>query len=501
MGVVCALLGALGGCSHDETDGNASGSTTGGGGGGTPAGCVPSGNASPIGGDCGVFVSSSLGDDGNDGSQAAPMKTLGRALELANFGKRRVYACAEQFDEAVEVLSGLSIFGGLDCTQGWTWVGDTLKTEVTAPEGMIPVTMRLDGGAVNVVHMEDVHVLARKPSANGASSIAAVTEGVELEFTRCVLEAGDGAAGDEGTPYAMSATGGAVGNPGAEACSGSQLFGGAEQLNDCGTPNDPSDDSIGGSGGTGQQNSGGNGSSGLPESAMNFGTGEGASVCTAGTVGDDGAEGAPGEGATGIGSITDTGFTGASGTDGSRGLPAQGGGGGGGSKGGTGAGKCTVAASAGGASGASGGSGGCGGLGGKGGGPGGASIALISLDARLNFVGVTLKTGRGGTGGMGGPGQIGGTGGDGGTGGTLPMGATSLHEGCNGGMGGVGGTGGPGGGGLGGHSIGIAYQGMIPTIESATTTIETGEAGTGGTGADPQHDGAAGVKADTQSMQ
>ncbi|MCC6554909.1 MAG: hypothetical protein IT372_18200, partial [Polyangiaceae bacterium] len=107
VGVACARVTGLCGCSGDET-----GDPGPGGGGGTPAGCVPSENADPVG-DCGVFVSSSLGDDANDGTKAAPVRTLGKALTLAGFGDRRVYACAEQFDEAIQVLPGIAIYGGL----------------------------------------------------------------------------------------------------------------------------------------------------------------------------------------------------------------------------------------------------------------------------------------------------------------------------------------------------------------------------------------------------
>jgi hypothetical protein len=73
------------------------------------------------------------------------------------------------------------------------------------------------------------------------------------------------------------------------------------------------------------------------------------------------------------------------------------------------------------------------------------------------------------------------------------------NPGCKGGPGGKGGDGGLGGGGLGGHSIGIAYQGTAPPAEGVS--IETGDPGPGGAGADEQHNGAAGVKAGVQIFQ
>jgi hypothetical protein len=471
-------------------------------GGAAPTGCVPSKNADAVDNSCGVFVATS-GDDAGSGAKETPVKTLAAAIALAQTNKTgRVYACAEEFEEAVEVAAGVTIYGGLDCANAWRWAVETKKTTLTAAEGTIPLTMRGGDGAAKV-RIEDVHVQARAiDSGNvelrGASSIAALADSVIVELARCVVEAGDAAPGAAGAAYETSAGAGSDGNSGNEACSASMIFGGGETLNDCGTPGDTSDDSIGGGGGVGQQNSGGDGTNGTPGAAMNGGTGETAlTVCTPGTDGDSGVAGTSGTGAAGLGELSATGYAGTAGGDGMKGAPAQGGGGGGGAKGGTGANQCTPG-SGGGASGGSGGAGGCGGAGGKGGGAGGSSIALISLDATLYFDAVTLKTGRGAAGGAGGLGQNGGNGGAGGPGGSVPATVVDLKTGCDGGKGGKGGAGGPGGGGLGGHSIGIAYRGTAPEITGATVT--TGEAGPGGAGADVQHRGAAGTKADAQQF-
>ncbi|WP_437295177.1 PGRS family protein [Sorangium sp. So ce426] len=469
-----------------------------------PAGCVPSETPDVVDDVCGVFVSAS-GDDGNVATKEAPMKTLGAALALAEKNeKRRVYACAERFDEAVEVTQGVTIYGGLDCASGWIWAGAQRKTVLTAAAGEIPLVVR-GGGAEATVRVEDLHVLARGIAPDdatlaGASSIAAVAEEVSVELARCVLEAGDAAAGAEGAAYETSAMGGAMGNEGTEACSAPASLGGLSVKNDCGTPEDASDDSRGGSGGNGEADVGEAGSKGTPGAKLNGGAGEeeAPTVCTDGIAGDNGAEGGPGAGATGLGEISASGFSGAAGRDGEKGGTAQGGGGGGGAKGGAGADKCPNEASAGGASGGSGGAGGCGGAGGRGGGAGGSSIALVSLNAMLSFEDVTLKTGRGGVGGKGGAGQEGGAGGAGGPGGKKLESATGLHDACAGGAGGKGGLGGQGGGGRGGHALGIAYKGTAPPVQGAT--VELGEAGTGGPGAKAESEGAAGVKAEVQAF-
>ncbi|KYG10003.1 hypothetical protein BE21_14720 [Sorangium cellulosum] len=468
----------------------------------TPAGCIPSENASGVADTCGVFVSSG-GDDASEGTKEAPMKTLSAALARAEKGKRRVYACAEGFEEAVEVAGSVTLYGGLDCASGWGWAGEQRKTVLTAGAGEIPLVMRGGGGETNV-RVEDVHVQARGIDAGdvtlaGASSIAAVAEEVSVELARCVLEAGDAAAGAEGAAYETSAMGGAEGNSGVEACSGPGVLGGLPVTNDCGTPDDTSDDSSSGLGGQGAAESGGAGTKGSPGATLNGGMGEeGSTMCTNGIAGANGTEGRPGAGATDVGDISASGYTGVAGHEGTKGSTAQGGGGGGGARGGAGEGKCMLAESAGGASGGSGGAGGCGGAGGRGGGAGGASIALLSLNATLSFEQVTLKTGRGGAGGKGGAGQEGGEGGAGGPGGKKPEGATALNDACAGGAGGKGGAGGRGGGGRGGHAIGIAYKGAMPPTQGAT--IELGEAGDGGLGASAEAQGEAGVKAEVQAF-
>ncbi|WP_437585615.1 PGRS family protein [Sorangium sp. So ce1000] len=470
----------------------------GGEGGSTPLGCVPSKSGEAVNDGCGVFVAAS-GDDAAAGTKDAPVKTIQQAVTLAQHegATRRVYACAQTFEGAIELPGGVALFGGLDCSNGWGWIGETTKTAISATEGEIPLVMRGGDGAVRV---EDVYVTARaidpsNEAARGRSSIAALAESAAVEMARCTLEAGNAADGSDGEPYEEPALAGEQGNPGREACSAEAILGGLVKRNECGTPDDQSDDSTGGRGGIGELDSGGDGNNGTPADAVNGGSGQNTAACTTGGAGTEGAAGDPGPSATGLGSLSSAGYGGVSGRPGTPGTTAQGGGGGGGAKGGSAANQCAPD-SAGGASGGSGGPGGCGGKGGKPGGPGGASIALVSLDASLTFDDVSLKTSRGGRGGNGGPGQEGGLGGLGGLGGTAPEGTVDLKAGCAGGPGGKGGNGGIGGGGIGGHSLGIAFHGTPPPASGLTIT--TGEPGPGGNG--DGDSAAAGIKADTQEF-
>ncbi|WP_437737789.1 PGRS family protein [Sorangium sp. So ce1335] len=463
---------------------------------------MPSKNAERVDASCGVWVDASTGHDGDAGIPSAPLKTIAKALDVAWTKGKRVYLCAQKFEESLLVPGGIEIYGGLDCTSNWRWIGKSEKTTITAPEGETPLSFH---GGNGVAVLEDLHVIARSilpihTGLAGRSSIAVNTSGIPLYIRRSTIEAGDGAPGALGGSFMNTpAEAGTSGNFGNAACTSATVLGGTPVSSTCGTPDDRADDSRGGSGGLGGIESGDDGTDGVPGASMNHGRGESETGrCTAGRDGEDGEEGLPGAGATGFGWLFLEGYTGPLAGDGTPGKPGQGGGGGGGAKGGAGTLMCPFASSAGGAGGGAGGAGGCGGLGGIGGGAGGASIAVFAGSATAHLEDVVLKTGRGGDGGDGGLGQDGGEGGLGGSGGILGK-ATGLNSACSGGNGGRGGKGGDGGGGLGGHSIAVAFAVRAPDLKN--TTIEIGEAGLGGRGAGPRYDGADGVAAEIYDIE
>lgn len=474
---------------------------SGGGGGTIDPGCIPSANSEPVETSCGVFVASAGDDASGDGSQSAPVKTLAKALELAETAGKPVYACAESFAEVITVPAGLVVYGGLDCGNGWRYAGGTKRTRIEPDADAIG--LRFAGGEGATTRVEDVVVTAKDATLEGGSSIAALAEGgASVELVRCELHAGRGANGAMGMtpsdsvgptdPNDMTIRG----VDGAAACMGNMSgnLGGAGKLNEV-CPGEAPAMVVGGDGGTGLIGNGENGADGQPlpdPNPNNKGLGGAGdpgdgSGCNAGFGGLLGATGVSGAGAatTALGALSVAGIAGASGEAGADGAPGQGGGGGGGAKGKV---NCN------GASGGGGGAGGCGGKGGLGGQAGGSSIALVSLGATLTFVEVTLTASDGGTGGDGGEGQAGAIGGAGGFGG---VGSGTLAA-CDGGKGGQGGFGGRGGGGRGGHSLGIAYTGATPPSEGIT--IETGTPGLGGAGADAAGQGADGVTAPMQAF-
>ncbi|CAN90794.1 putative secreted protein [Sorangium cellulosum So ce56] len=447
-----------------------------------PSGCVPSEIEGAVDDVCGIFVAST-GNDDNAGTRAEPVATLAVALRRAAEDGVGVYACAETFEEAVEIPAGAKLFGGLDCANGWTWVGETAKTTVApGEEGIALKVMRGE----DPVRIEDISARAADAQAPGASSIAVLVDGGTAEFARCELVAGNAADGAEGedAPSDVPAQA-SPGNAGADACSDldgtpgpdATLSGGAQVVNECG-----GELSIGGGGGDGNVTNGTGGDVGASGALGAAGSGEptaGNWSCASGGTGqggDNGAAGDAGLAASGLGRLSSLGYAGVSGGPGKAGTPGQGGGGGGGAKGG--AAICSGAMPGAGASGGSGGPGGCGGLPGEGGGAGGASIALASVEGKVTLKDCMLKAGNGGKGGAGGDLQPGGLGGLGGVGG---VGVSGSKAACAGGQGGQGGNGGPGGGGLGGPSLAIAYRGEAVKQEGQTM-LQPGTPGAGGPG-------------------
>ncbi|WP_156041687.1 hypothetical protein [Chondromyces apiculatus] len=421
------------------------------------------------------------------------MASLHAALEKAVADKRRVYACAEVFEEAVEVPAGVTLFGGLDCDAGGVW-RDGLKTTVQGPAD-VPA-LRLLAGAERSTTLDDFVIRAPDAVTPGASSIGVLAAEVSATLTRCEVVAGNGAAGAAGAPGAEpampgdpipQAAGGAAGNAGVNACSGTlgpnaTLAGGAQVTSTC----EGQDMSIGGKGGDGAVTMGMDGEAGVVGTLGEPGTGEPATgtgwACIPeggfANPGSPGTDGEPGLGGTGLGTLSpDAGYVGVSGSSGTAGKPGQGGGGGGGAKG---LANCGGNMPGAGASGGSGGGGGCGGKPGQGGGAGGSSIALVSVNAQLTLNACTLQAGNGGNGGAGGDLQAGGAGGDGGDGGES---VGLANDACDGGNGGKGGRGGPGGGGSGGHAFSIAYRGTA-VVTSGDGRLLQGTAGVGGPGGD-----------------
>jgi hypothetical protein len=482
---LCSTIAALpaAGCQDNSQNcefyncnagGQGGGGGAGGQGGGVLPGCVPSelGVGEVLRDDCGVFVSSSMGDDGNPGTITSPLATLEAALATG----KTVYACGEDFalEAMLEVPAGSVVFGALDCAHGWAYAAES-KTHVLGAVDVVAVKLA-SGQATTALY--DLGIEAPSAMADGASSIALLADGATAELERCDVLAGNGAVGIAGeTPASIGPNG--EGTPGDDGLQGTDGCDGTTMLNPggdsghlmCGMTT--VDGGIGGNGANGV--TGGDGSDGqpqpgpMPNDGQN-GVGEGNLGQCPGYPGAPGVPGPDGSGASGLPTLDASGYVGANGTSGTAGTPGQGGGGGGGGNN-----VCPPNNGAG-PGGGGGGSGGCGGQAAPGGGPGGASIALLSVDATLTLTDVSLAAGGGGPGGAGAAGQPGGSGGQ-------PGLAGAGGGACAGGQGGQGGDGGDSGGGLGGYSIALAFTGTAPT-EMGTTMASAGAPGPGGAGGD-----------------
>ncbi|WP_165373073.1 hypothetical protein [Sorangium cellulosum] len=458
---------------------------------------------SPAEDGCGVFVAW-RGDDANDGTREAPVRTLQRAVEMAAEpgGTRRVYACAENFEEAVTLPSGVAIWGGRDCaTEAWTWGGDESFTEIAPAPERVPLTVEARQASMTsrVFGVRLVAADAVRPSGSSIAMIVRADAAVDVVSSEILAGNGaDGADGEsapQGAPW--RAPDGAGGHKGAEGCQADWTEGAQPAVTVC----EDGTTSIGGAGGDGDVAAGGDGEPGAPATGVppepgSMEDGEGGTggpmTCTAGEQGGAGEAGANGVGGgSGLeewlryGSISARGWQGFSGQDGQNGGIGQGGGGGGG----VGQnGKCRPVDPQGGPSGGSGGGGGCGGRGGRGGGYGGGSFGIIALHAHVMVDKTDIFVGEGGRGGNGGRGQEGGKGGAEGPRGAI---APESYYACEGGRGGNGGNGGHGGGGLGGVSVAVGFvDSSIHLTESAEWSW--GAPGAGGRGGEPSDDNANG---------
>jgi hypothetical protein len=425
---------------------------------------TPSQNGCVIADGLAVFVSVTTGNDSNAGTtMAAPVKTLAKAITLAQTTtNHRVIACAGVYPEAVALTAagagaGVTIFGGVTCGGGdagaaWTYTGAKAVVQPTAHGYALSVSQ-----LSQKVHIEDFEFDAQNGTAAGESSIAGfLSASPDVTLRRVKLVAGTGVKGADGVlapvtyPTTTRLQGSpAVGDTSGPGCSITCPAGGT---------------TSGGTGGIGGPPLGGDGTGGSPIVTGSGGGGTAAQCAASNTGGQNGAiasTATDGAGAATLGSLSGSNqWIPASGVGGNAGGPGQGGGGGGGSATGAGGG---------------GGCGACGGAGGPNGGGGGASVALMVLSsATVTLDMCELAASTAGAGGAGVAGQVGQTPGG--------FGGNPASGGCLGGRGGAGGNGGGGGGGAGGVSVGVFYQGTLPTLTGTTQTIPAGKAAGGAGG-------------------
>jgi hypothetical protein len=428
-----------------------------------------------------VFVSPS-GSDANPGTMALPKQTVAAALSLASTsGKTQVYMDQGVYVGTVQLINGISLYGGYSSAGGWTRsAANVTEIRGTTPSG---TTLRgvVGSGITSSTTLDRIKITTVNAPAGAISTYAFYCSNCgAIVVKNCTLTAGNASAGSSGTP-GTSGTGGGSGGAGfSGACDTSvSAPGGGGASSTCGR--------TGGNGGAGGFATA-SGSSGFPGIGPTLGGSSGASgnPGAGGGTGGSGTAGSPGTaGPGGSGGSIAAGFWfGSAGASGLSGLGGNGGGGGGGGGGQS----CTVCSQGTGNGGGGGGAGGCGGGGGTAGTAGGGSFGAFFF----NTTGYTLTndiitSGSGGAGGAGASGSSGGSGGLGGPGAATCTG--EVGRGGDGGPGGAGGAGGAGGGSAGGVSYAVYRASSVGTITGCTLT--TGGGGAGGTS--PGNPGAAGA--------
>ncbi|MFT3775920.1 MAG: hypothetical protein QM820_62040 [Minicystis sp.] len=412
--------------------------------------------------------------------------------------------------EAVKITSSVKLYGGLNCSDGWRYIGNVKRSPWTAASDETPLAIDGSGSRPEItVGIHGFEIEAQSATVPGNSSIAVTVNEASVNFVRSDIIAQNGAPGSNGTTPT-----GFLGPVDADDGLIKGSDGGDATMSAMSSPGGPPkanmycSDSVGGPGGTGYTTGGADGSAGSPFVSGKGVAGHGQGInaildCPSSSInidGSAGAEGTPGKGVMDPGQLVPINgvvkYLGAVGSSGGDGSVGQGGGGGGASKGKSG---YT------GAGGGSGGAGGCGGKGGTSGQSGGSSIGIVSVNATLSFDEATITVGHGGGGGDGGAGQTGAIAGKGGNGGN---GSSTLQilNGCPGGRGGQGGKGGKGGGGRGGHAIGIAFAGLpilSPVGVSIVQQTAPGKPAPGGQGDNANGnmgDGAPGFVVDVQGF-
>jgi hypothetical protein len=100
-----------------------------------------------------------------DGSKDKPYATIAEALASPKGGP--IYLCAETFTESVQIKSGTTIYGALNCAGDWTYTPGT-KSEISPGAAMVPLIVDPQMALV----MQDVRLRAKDAAELGGSSLA-----------------------------------------------------------------------------------------------------------------------------------------------------------------------------------------------------------------------------------------------------------------------------------------------------------------------------------------
>ncbi|MBP5557304.1 MAG: DUF1565 domain-containing protein, partial [Bacteroidales bacterium] len=254
------------------------------------------------------------GDDAADGSATAPLRTIARALALADDNGTVIRVASGSYAESqtLDLRSNLTIEGGLDAT---TWQPDGLATTITvdALQSVLDYNQKIAFRSMGVNHWTLIRLRMavasataadRAYSGKGASTYVLLINGDAdgNQLIDCELLCGNGGDGISGTTGAA----GASGNNGSS--------GGDGGLSEW--TNDGDDEGIGGSAVGSGVRTGGRGGNGGEGSVTHS---QGGYSGVTGTTGGNGSGGTGGYGGSG-GSAGHTGSVGGTGSNGANGV-------------------------------------------------------------------------------------------------------------------------------------------------------------------------------------
>ena len=466
-----------------------------------------------------LYVDSSYTGGDADGSREAPFAELGNALVAANQrnAEALILAGASQFQESVDLRTGVSLIGGYEGRPSWTrnpdQVPEIRPTASSISDDMLAAVIAED--ITDATHLQNLKLTTDDVEDQaGVSTVALLADNAPgLVLERVTMEpgaAGDGSDGDSGADSSSTGGNGADGEDGQNISD--TYHAGGEFLFTTGlgtlaypTPdmtaageNSDCPDANGGQGARGDDNDmdasahetrhlpGENSAAGLcsnpygttsnalynsdnqcggrlfDEGSTEYDDQTGRDGLAFESAADDGEDGLPNLSLAGGAIVLD-----GHGGDGAAGEAGRGGGGGA-----SGHGRFEVSSQYWlGASGGGGGAGGCGGEGGQGGRAGGWSVGMVVQGTTgISVMDVSIHASNGGEGGLGGEGGAGAAGGFGGSGGTATANQDNMFsgegDGTDGGDGSAGQDGGDGGAGAGGSSVALFCVDADSTLSS-----------------------------------
>jgi hypothetical protein len=140
----------------------------------------------------GFFVDGTKGNDTASGTQAAPFRTIQKAVGAIG-NKTRVFVCGGTYPESVRLPSRAKLYGGFTCD---SWVYDASIRVDVAPAAVGPALLVKNASDVTIT---DVFFRAQPGTALAKGSVAGLIQSSQgVHFVRGELVAGAGTKGNDG---------------------------------------------------------------------------------------------------------------------------------------------------------------------------------------------------------------------------------------------------------------------------------------------------------------